>query len=287
MKYVKVEPDPYLHPFVDSIWIQENDTLSTQGVDPYTTVIPTTIIDMIFHYGDPFLEQQSDGDITMPKMYLSGQQTSPIRVKATGKTGIILVSFKPWGFFHLFQIPADQFKDASVSLWDILSYNEINELEEKLAEAQTAEAKVGCIQEFLCNILRRTQPDQTDTLIIEAALKINEGKGVTNIAEIREHFFISKRHFIRRFKKVMGLNPKEFSNIIRFQKALLYTKLQVRAERIIGDLGYYDQSHMLHEFKRISGCSRSKILKKCNSSSLKQAFNSTDNMAPFYNTIYL
>jgi AraC-like DNA-binding protein len=287
MNYQKVKPRIQLAPFIDSIWIQKNDS-SYSGTSFPTIVLPTTTIDLVFHFGDPFVEIDDNGSQhLLPKIYITGQKTKPLKVKAKGRTGIILVSFKPWGLFHLLQIPANEFKDASVPLADIIGHERINEIEQKLIEAQTIDTKVDIMQSFLCDFLKASDSQTADRLIIEAAHKINEAKGVKGIAEIKEDFFISKRHFIRRFQKVMGLNPKEFSNIIRFQKSLLYTNLQIPVENIISDLGYYDQSHLLHEVKKMSGYSRSAISKKYNSTNLKQIFNSTHDMALFYNTIYL
>lgn len=72
--------------------------------------------------------------------------------------------------------------------------------------------------------------------------------------------FTTVRQLERHFKKHIGLSPKEYSNIIRFQNALGMIK-NSEADRSLLDIafecGYYDHSHLANEIKRHTGLSPS------------------------------
>lgn len=62
------------------------------------------------------------------------------------------------------------------------------------------------------------------------------------------------RQLERNFKKHIGLSPKEYSNIIRFQNALSLIKNENRSLLDIAlECGYYDHSHLVNEIKRNTG----------------------------------
>ena len=66
---------------------------------------------------------------------------------------------------------------------------------------------------------------------------------------------ISARHLRRLFDFYIGVAPKEFHKIMRFQKLLRRspTRAMLRDEKFYYDLGYYDQSHFVKDFKSLYG----------------------------------
>ena len=91
MSYKKIEPAEVLNPYVESIWIQEYLSFSPAFLP--TRVIPSTKIDLLFYYLDPFVQHKNNCVEKIPMNIVHGQMTKPVEVSATGNTGIIIFSF--------------------------------------------------------------------------------------------------------------------------------------------------------------------------------------------------
>lgn len=282
--YQTIAPHSLLSQHVDSIWIQEHTADFRAEETPPTTVLPTNRTDLAFYYGDAFEKFISGQRTTLPMCHLTGQRTKPLKLQATGNTGIVLVSLKPWGVYHFFNVPSDHFKNQLVDLKDVINTELVLQLQERLAEAETPDSRVKQVQDFLLTLLKDKEPDP---VIMEAVNMINESNGKLAVSKVASHFYISKRQFIRRFQQVIGLNPIEFSNIIRFQKALYGIKEQFSVDELIELCGYYDQAHLISDFNRFGNTSPGKVADNFLSTDLKACFNSQHKMSHFYNTIYL
>ncbi len=97
--------------------------------------------------------------------------------------------------------------------------------------------------------------------IVEYLIKeINENKGNLSVAEVINHLGYCHRYTDRVFKSSTGFSIKKFANIIRLQEAVQYLKAGEENE-IYESLGYYDQAHFIHEFKRFTSLTPSKFKK--------------------------
>ena len=71
---------------------------------------------------------------------------------------------------------------------------------------------------------------------------------------------LSVRQFERRFAALMGVPPKTYARIGRIQKALEKMRSpELRWADIAQMLGYYDQMHMVHDFRHLAGSNPSKV----------------------------
>jgi AraC-like DNA-binding protein len=76
-----------------------------------------------------------------------------------------------------------------------------------------------------------------------------------SIARMNQKIGYSQKHFIEMFKKQVGLTPKSYSRIMRFQKALqsIDSAVDIDWGQISFDCGFYDQAHFINDFKHFSG----------------------------------
>lgn len=89
---------------------------------------------------------------------------------------------------------------------------------------------------------------------------IHLAKGQISIYELSKRNFTTVRSLERNFKKYVGLTPKEYTNIIRFQNALKVIKRSKRSRSLLDiafECGYYDHSHLANEIRRNTGFSPS------------------------------
>lgn len=117
-------------------------------------------------------------------------------------------------------------------------------------------------------MLARKSPDTTtvqDT--VRAILSgISDRKGILTIDEIVQKSGYSSRYIEKIFKNEMGLTPKKYANIMRFQGALDFIDRNpdVNISDVATDFGYYDQPAFVRDFKKCTGLTPSdykKIIK--------------------------
>jgi AraC-like DNA-binding protein len=282
VSYKKLEPAEILKPYVESIWIQEYLSFSRSFLP--TRIIPSTKIDLLFYYLDPFVQHRNNSTEKIPLNVVHGQMTKPVEVSATGKTGIIIFSFYPWGLAPFVDNPTYEFTDNTIDSGFIFDFKVINELRSKILESKNNYERVNHIQKFLIN---RICEKSVDKFVIYLSKIINESYAKIRLNKVAKNYNISRRHLQRRFSTATGLSPKQFAEIIRFQKALYLKRSGYHWNEIAENCGYYDQSHFIKEVKSYAGISPEKIYKEIIPTKLMKFFNAPVSMSHFYNTVYL
>ncbi|WP_317046070.1 helix-turn-helix domain-containing protein [Algoriphagus boritolerans] len=98
---------------------------------------------------------------------------------------------------------------------------------------------------------------KTKTTQLQSVINdIHSTNGQISIYELSKRHFTTVRQLERNFKKLIGLSPKEYSNIIRFQYALSLIKKSNQNSNLLDiafECGYYDHSHLSNEIKRNTG----------------------------------
>ena len=88
----------------------------------------------------------------------------------------------------------------------------------------------------------------------EAVKIIEQSKGQIRTRALAQEVCLGIKQFERIFSNHVGLNPKKYISIVRFQQVLQMSKKQANTDlcQLAFDNGYYDQSHFIHDFKRIT-----------------------------------
>ncbi len=284
MPYQTIQPHERLAPFVENIWVQEDLRDAAREAFVPTTVLPTTRLDMLFFYRDPFIELGVDGPLRLPRFFLLGQKTRPDSVAATGQTGIIIFSFKPGGGFPIFNLPLHEFIDCKIPFSEFMNPAEIAVLEDRVMNAENNHQRIDILQAFLLSLL---DENQFDPLVRHTTQVINTQLGNIRVSSVAEDAGLGRRQYERRFRSSIGLSPRKFANVIRFQKALLMLRQGVHWADIVVKCGYYDQAHFIKEVKTFSGLTPNAIRENFQPTPLKSFFQYHLTMSHFYNTLYL
>src|SRR3546814_262352 len=186
--------------------------------------------------------------------YLFGQPAAP-RLSVSHFSGIDIlgVKFKSMGMYRLtglnMQHLADDIVEAE-SLWG----NEVELLCEQMYESSGTGEMIWILEKFLCKKIRQ-QRKREKNLALQNALELMEGRRSFNLREIQEQTHISKKTLERYFLAQVGLSPKRYARICRFNMVReLFDKDPSRNwQEVAFSLGYYDQSHFIREFKEFSG----------------------------------
>ncbi len=283
MPYHAFAPDLDLAPYLEQISIQES---TEPGVTP-TTILPTGTADILFHFGDPFVALLEDGDTPEPVAYITGQRTRPRRVTATGATGIVVVSLTPWGIGALSRCSAAEFTDTTMELGLLFSPGEIRRVMDGVMQASSPLARVHLVQRFLRSAF---SVEAKDALVIDATTQIyascQHGLPLTMTA-LSDSLGVSKRQLDRRFTRQVGLTPKSFQRIVRFQQSLATKNKACNLSAVATDASYFDESHLIHEQKRYAGVGGTRLMQQLGSTPLASYYEQPRNMSRFYNSLYL
>ncbi len=241
-----IRPSVVLAPYVHRYWILETD----KACNISQRVIPNGGIELMFNQGDR-VRFFSDNKL-QPESFIKGQHTGFYDLCPTGRVRLISIAFTPFGAKAFFQIPLNEFSNQSVDINDIGDIL-LMDLSKQISDATNDDMCVQHIEHFL---LKRLNPlkDYNQKRLLFSIDTISTQKQV-DIASLAETTCISYRQFVRVFTEHIGVNPKEYMRVVRFQKALsiLENNPQISAIDLAFEAGYYDQSHLINEFKLFCG----------------------------------
>ncbi|MDR1197673.1 MAG: helix-turn-helix domain-containing protein, partial [Prevotellaceae bacterium] len=124
---------------------------------------------------------------------------------------------------------------------------------EAFAEKQSIAERVTYTDSYLVSLLPCLY--RSDRQIIRAVDMIYLAKGQLPLAAVASDICLCQRHFERKFKSAIGISPKLFAKIFRFKYALRCLKNYPHKDLldVAIECGYYDHSHLIKDFKTLSG----------------------------------
>jgi AraC-like DNA-binding protein len=149
-----------------------------------------------------------------------------------------------------FDFPITELLNENLSLQDLANYEAV-ELEDKLLNAPNNKQRISHLENFLVKRLIHNNEFER----IEHAIKmIENSKGKIKAQDMAHEVCLGIKQFERTFSKHVGINPKKFASIVRFQNVIQTNgKDKKSMSQIAFDNGYYDQSHFIHDFKSLTG----------------------------------
>lgn len=165
---------------------------------------------------------------------------------------VIGIHFKPGGVFPFLKLPAEELHNLHVSLGDLWG-REAELLRERLLETASPEMKFQVMEE--CLLAQAFKPLERHRAINYALGLFRNIHTPPVMADVSDQIGISSRRFIQLFSDQVGLTPKLFCRVRRFQRVLHTIRLGTELDwaQIAADCGYYDQAHFIHDFKAFSG----------------------------------
>jgi AraC-like DNA-binding protein len=169
------------------------------------------------------------------------------------------IHFKPGGAFPFFDFPLTELKDSVVELEATWGGSSID-LRDQLIEEPNPADKFRILEAFLLGISRK--PLVPGRAVSFALQRFCTELHTMPIRAVVDQLGMSQKHFIEEFSKVVGVTPKLFCRIHRFQRVVQLIEQQKRVEwaDISCACGYYDQSHFIRDFHAFSGLNPSVYL---------------------------
>jgi AraC-like DNA-binding protein len=242
-------PHPLLRHCVDSYLVVSVD----QPEDGYieNSFLPHTTQSLVFSLTPGIrIYDCIHSELCAPN-FIIGPNDQLCRVKLYSGLKNIIINFKPGGLYKLFHLSAHLFNNRSRDAVEFLG-NQIWDISQELADLPMAR-KIELMDGWLIRQLQKQK--KTDRNIDEAIRLIERYRGNITVRELSLATFTTKRTLERRFQEQVGLHPKTFSRLVRFNGVIRHveTNLNIKWRQLADAFGYYDQSHFIHEFKTLTG----------------------------------
>jgi len=185
---------------------------------------------------------------------LVGVQSEFFVIDTAEQASVIGAHFKPGGAFPFFKLPAGEFHNQHLSL-DLVWGTDARDLRDRLLEAATPEGKFQIFEE--CLLAHASKPLLRHPAVSFALNEFGDVRRAPSIAHVTDQIGLSSRRFIDVFNDQVGLTPKLFCRVRRFQKVLRRIGMgrELNWTRVALDCGYFDQAHFIHDFRAFSGLS--------------------------------
>jgi AraC-like DNA-binding protein len=141
-------------------------------------------------------------------------------------------------------VPAGELTDRIVALEDVWS---ARELENQLGEARGDADRLEILE---AGLLRRLAEKPAAINLPALAAFVHQKRGQVTVQHLADAAGVSRQHLARTFRESTGVTPKMYCRLARFRASLAYAG---GGAGMAADLGYFDQSHMIAEFKEFSG----------------------------------
>jgi AraC-like DNA-binding protein len=239
MRLLSHRPSPRLSHFVDVLWLMEGPA-PAHGRE---RVLPTATTELVID-----LREESGLDAPV----LSGAHSESFVIETAPQTAVIGVHFKPGGAFPFMKIPAGELCNASVGL-DALWGSRAGELRERVLAAPTPRARLEALEGGL--LAQAPRPLERHPAVEYALRAFGRESECPSVSAVVERTGWSHRRFVELFRDQVGLTPKRFCRVMRFQQALraVHEGEEVDWADLAAGCGYYDQAHLIHDFRAFSG----------------------------------
>lgn len=174
-----------------------------------------------------------------------------------GRFEVFTIHFQPAGFFQLFGVPMQDLTDRAYEARSVLGAS-IGEIEARLADARNFMRRVDIASEFLGR--RVSALKERPNAVASIANQILIDRGALRIPDAAARAGLSVRQFERKFIEQVGVAPRRYARIVRFQAALTaHLNASQTWIDVAHELGYHDQMHMVHDFRLFSGESPTRL----------------------------
>lgn len=239
MYYQEHHPDKRLTFFIETYWMAGGFMEGEES----SRILPDGCVDIIFTFDEEKNVLRSD---------IVGTMTTFLEINYSKHVKIWGIRFNPAGITAFTRVPIEEFTNQNIELSAVETLFDPLFYEIGFAK-KSPEEIVQHIDTYLLHQLPYLY--NPDMRIIRAVDLIHHSKGCLSLTDVASEVCLSQRHFERKFKSAIGINPKTFAKIIRFKHTLPYLRNYPYKDllSIAIECGYYDHAHLIKDMKTLSG----------------------------------
>ncbi|HZI26449.1 MAG TPA: helix-turn-helix domain-containing protein [Chryseolinea sp.] len=252
MNYRTVLPPENLKSFIKYFWVLESKS-PDRVARTFGAIVdgcPGAII--LQPQNEAFCDERKK---KLPGILLYGQTITPVKLSTAGDFRAVGICFQPHALKSVFGFDANELTNTCIDL-DLTSTKKTGKLSEQLFEMPTLNRQIETICMHLTDQIKKNWR-RSENITTYALSQISATHGNMSMKELQQQLKVSERSLERKFKQTVGISPKLFARICRFQQTLN----QMRRNRYdkLSDIAYEndyaDQSHFIRVFKEFTGFS--------------------------------
>lgn len=256
MEVIKTYPT-FLQGYVSFFYtVKENKSpyILDVGAGPAQRRLPDGTLDLVFNLGGAVLLSRDEVNYEkMPLAAVTGLYPDRSFIKYTKDIHLAGAVFQP-GAAHLFiREILTQFRASTIDAGLIFG-NSVYQLFERLKETLGEPEKHRLMEHFLMQGLQRNKEQGYFDRISSAIQQIHIFRGNLDVNFLSDHSYMSERNFRRKFNEYVGMNPKQYTDIVRLKEFIKVheTSGNNYNSHLISS-GFNDQAHFNKNFRRIVG----------------------------------
>lgn len=206
---------------------------------------PGTDVVVVVSFGEPWLV-----DAARHTSFVGGLHTRQVTTEHAGRAYGMQINLTPPSAFVLFGEPLDTLANRTVPLDAVLGERSFVD---RLYDAGDWTSRFELLDELFSKRFDAAPPPSPDVAWAWRRLRATHGN--VRIAALAQELGWSRRRLVARFHEQVGLAPKAVARLLRFERARSLAERTERPDwtRIALDSGYYDQAHLINDFRRVTG----------------------------------
>jgi AraC-like DNA-binding protein len=245
--YVEVPPPPVLRHLVASLWeLRIPDSPETR-----VRILPNACVDIVLYASETSRGEGSAALVAPPhRSFVVGSTLRSFVARSAGWRRVLGASLLPTGVEPLLGLPARVIGETIVLLADVIG-SDAAELEERVLVGPDGLA----LARFGDALVRLLASSEAHPLVARAVTSVRHTGGQQRMEGLARDNNVSTRHLERTFLEHVGIGPKLFSRLVRFDRAAREIPRRGRLPWSQFALvhGYSDQAHLINEFKLFAG----------------------------------
>ena len=168
------------------------------------------------------------------------------------------VNLTPVGARLFLGVPLSELAGGVVPLRDLLPRQQAT-LAEELAGLRDWDARLDRVERLLLE--RITASRRSVDIVAWAVRRIEGAGGAVDMRELSRQLGYSQKHVITLFHEQVGVAPKLFARLVRFERLLQRLRAGdgVSWAQLASELGYYDQSHLTRDVREFAGTTPTRV----------------------------
>ena len=246
-------PGPPLDEYIERFWL-----CSDTPPHPRERILPSGTVELVINLGDDEIRiydpSHPDRARRYPGAVVSGPYSNFFLIDPLQHASIIGVHFRPGRAVPVLGVPVSELADAHVDL-ETLWGPAAAELRERLCTAATPAKRFAVLEEVLLRRLR--QPLLRHGAITVTLDAFEQADATVKVRDLARQVGLSHRRFIQLFTAEVGLTPKLYGRVRRFQRVRELVRKAAGSDwaAVAAACGYFDQSHLIRDFGEFSGLS--------------------------------
>ena len=217
---------------IEKIWLARGQAGGRE------TILPDGRFELVFNFGDLVLQ---DG-VAQPRVMLSAETRRAVTIVPAGRADFVGLTLRDGRAASVIGAPLREIRDRMLEFPTTLF--------EQLADADD--------DQRIAIVSRAFRDVDGDALAEHAAFAIRRARGRVSITRLARVCGVSVRTLNRAFDRFLGITPKTLARVCRLQRAAALLRDGSAAADVAADAGFYDQPHLVNEFRTMAGLSPSR-----------------------------